>query len=75
MRKNTIMKALHEEEYLDRLAPFANFLSKFSEEGLTQTIYEILDDMAENGRFDIGVAVLEAGYLSLEVNVTSCEIR
>lgn len=50
-------------KWLDELTPIVNQhseeilkikeeLSKFSEEGLTQTIYEILDDMAENGRFD-----------------------
>ena len=50
-------------KWLDELTPVVNQhseeilkikeeLSKFSEEGLTQTIYEILDDMAENGRFD-----------------------
>ena len=39
MRKNTIIKALHEEEYLDRLAPFANFLSKFSEDEAEEKLF------------------------------------
>ena len=53
---------------------------KFEVNGLDLLIPEIRRGVfdsfdPENGRFDIGVAVLEAGYLSLEVNVTSCEIR
>lgn len=41
MRKNTIIKALHEEEYLDRLAPFASFLSKFSEDEAEEKLFEL----------------------------------
>lgn len=53
---------------------------KFSINGLDYLIPEIRRGVfdsfdPENGRFDNGVATLEVGYLSLDVNVTSCEIH